>query len=101
VPQAVATLSIWIGAAMTYRLPKKDVMHRPAQRMGANEQTAEAWLDACPETLYEAFQKGRSVTLSGLGGFYVRPHCDSQALFNLGQKLRALFGWPSSYKGKL
>jgi DNA-binding protein HU-beta len=100
--QDVASLSSWNGAAMSERIQKKDVVQRLAQCMGTDEQTAEVWLDAFTETLYGAFKEGRSVTLSGLGGFYIRPHRDSWAFkFNPGQKLRALFGWSSSYKGKL
>jgi Bacterial DNA-binding protein len=87
---------------MTDRLQKKDVVHRLARRMGTDEQTAAAWLGAFTDTLYEAFKEGRSVTLPGFGGFYVRPHREAWAFkFNPGQKLRALFGWSSSYKGEL
>ena len=36
------------------------------------------------------------------GGFYVSPRGDTWAFkFNPGQKLRALFGWSSTYKGEL
>ena len=87
---------------MTDRLQKKDVVQRLARRMDTDEQTAAVWLDAFIETLYEAFKEGRSVTLPGLGGFYVRPHRDSWAFkFNPSQRLRALLGWSSSYQGKL
>jgi nucleoid DNA-binding protein len=57
---------------MADRMQKQDVVQRLARRMGTGEQTAEAWLDALTEVLYEAFKKGRSVTLPGFGGFYVR-----------------------------
>jgi DNA-binding protein HU-beta len=87
---------------MTDRLQKKDVVHRLARRMDTDDQTAAAWLGAFTDTLYEAFKEGRSVTLPGFGAFYVRPHRGAWAFkFNPGQKLRALFGWSSSYKGKL
>jgi hypothetical protein len=87
---------------MTDGLQKKDVRHRLARRMGTDEQTAAAWLGAFTDTLYEAFKEGRSATLPGFGGFYVRPHREVWAFkFNPGQKLRALFGWSSSYKGEL
>jgi DNA-binding protein HU-beta len=87
---------------MTDRIQKKDVVQRLAHRMGTDERTAETWLDAFTETLYEVFKEGRSVTLPGFGGFYVRPHRESWAFkFNPGEKLRALFGWSSSYKGEL
>jgi nucleoid DNA-binding protein len=87
---------------MCDRMQKKDVVRRLARRMGTDERTAEVWLDAFTETLYEAFKADRSVTLTGFGGFYVRPHREAWAFkFNPGQKLRALFGWSSSYKGEL
>lgn len=70
--------------------------------METDERTAEAWLEAITGTLYEAFKEGRSVTLPGFGGFYVKPKGETWAFkFNPGQKLRALFGWSSTYKGKL
>ena len=87
---------------MRSRIQKKEVVSRMAQRMGTDEKTVEAYLDAMLETLYEAFKAGESVTLPGFGGFYVRPERDSWVFkFNPGQKLRALFGWSSTYTGKL
>jgi nucleoid DNA-binding protein len=87
---------------MADRIQKKGVAQRLARRMGTNEQTAEVWLDAFTDTLYEAFKEGRSVTLPGFGGFYVRRHHEAWVFkFNPGQKLRALLGWSSSYKGGL
>ena len=43
---------------------------------------------------------GESVTLKGFGSFYVRPERSTWVFkFNPAQRLRALFGWSSSYKG--
>ena len=53
---------------MAERIQKKDLTHRLAQRMGTDDKTAEAWLEAVTETLFDAFKEGRSVTLSGLVG---------------------------------
>jgi DNA-binding protein HU-beta len=87
---------------MTTRINKKGVITCLAARMETDEKTAEAWLDATIGTLYEAFKAGESVTLPGLGGFYVRPERDSWVFkFNPAQKLRALFGWSSTYTGEL
>lgn len=87
---------------MSARIQKNEVVRRIAKRMAVDEKTAEAFLDAAIETLYEAFKAGESVTLPGLGGFYVRPEPDSWVFkFNPGQKLRALFGWSSTYSGEL
>lgn len=87
---------------MADRIQKKEIIQRLAQRMETDEKTAESWLEAFTDTLYEAFKEGRGVTLPGFGGFYVKPKGESWAFkFNPGQKLRALFGWSSTYKGKL
>jgi nucleoid DNA-binding protein len=87
---------------MSVRLKNKDIVSRIANRMGADEATAEAYLDATLETLYEAFKAGESVTLTGFGGFYVKPARHTWVFkFNPGQKLRALFGWSSTYTGEL
>ncbi len=70
--------------------------------MGADEKTAEAWLVAFTHTLSEAFKEGQSLTLSRLGGFYLRPEREAWVFkFNPAQKRRALFGWSSTYKGQL
>ena len=87
---------------MTNRIQKNEVLSRLAQRMGADEKTAEAWLNAFTDTLYQAFKEGQSVTLPSFGGFYVRPGSDAWVFrFNPAQKLRALFGWSSTYTGEL
>ena len=88
---------------MSDRIQKKELLQRLARRMGTDEKTAEAWVDAFTDTLYEAFKEGQGVTLPGFGGFYLRPHHSKTWTFrfNPGQKLRALFGWSSTYKGQL
>ena len=84
------------------KIQKKELVDRIATRMAIDEKTAEAFLDATLEELYEAFKAGESVTLPGFGGFYVRSERDTWVFkFNPSQKLRALFGWSSTYKGKL
>ncbi len=87
---------------MTERINKDEFVRRLATRMNADEATATAWVDGIVETLYESFKAGKSVTLPGFGGFYVRPESESWVCkFNPGQRLRALFGWSSTYSGKL
>ena len=86
---------------MSQRIQKREVARRLAARMNTDEESASQWIDAMIDTLYEAFKAGESVTLEGLGGFYVRPEPESWVFrFNPGQKLRALFGWSSTYRGK-
>jgi DNA-binding protein HU-beta len=83
------------------RIEKDELARRLAARMQADTTTASAWIDGFVETLYESFKAGESVTLRGFGSFYVRPERNSWVFrFNPGQRLRALFGWSSSYKGE-
>jgi DNA-binding protein HU-beta len=87
---------------MAERMQKAEFVHRVATRMHTDDTTAQAWVDAMIETLYETFKAGKGVTLPGLGGFYLERRRDGCAFkFNPGQKLRALFGWSSTYKGKV
>ncbi|MEO8972253.1 MAG: HU family DNA-binding protein [Ktedonobacteraceae bacterium] len=87
---------------MSDRLKKEEFVSLLATRMNADEATVTAWVDGTVETLYESFKDGKSVTLPGFGGFYVRQEPEYWVFkFNPGQRLRALFGWSSTYSGKL
>lgn len=88
---------------MAERVDKGELARRLAARMATDEETAVAWIDGFIETLYESIKVGKGVTLQGLGGFYVKPNRRGTWVFrfNPGQKLRALFGWSSKYKGEL
>jgi DNA-binding protein HU-beta len=84
------------------RVGKPELAKRLAQRMGTDERTATSWLDAVTDTLYEAFKAEESVTLPSFGSFYVRSERSSWVFkFSPSQKLRALFGWSSTYNGSL
>ena len=86
---------------MTDRIEKDELARRLAARMQSDPTTASAWIDGVVETLCESFKAGESVTLRGFGSFYVREERSSWVFrFNPGQRLRALFGWSSSYKGE-
>jgi DNA-binding protein HU-beta len=86
---------------MIDRIEKDELARRLAARMQTDTATATVWIDGVLETLYESFKAGESVTLRGFGSFYVRPERSSWVFrFNPGQRLRALFGWSSSYKGE-
>ncbi len=87
---------------MADRIKKEELARRLATRMNSDEATATAWVDGIVETLYDSFKAGESVTLPSFGGFYVRPEPESWVFkFNPGQRLRALFGWSSTYAGEL
>ena len=87
---------------MTTRIQKKEIVRRVAAKTATDQKEVEAQLDAILETLYEAFKAGESVTFTGFGSFYVREGRETWTFkFNPSQKLKALFGWSSSYKGPL
>ena len=87
---------------MAERVTKEEVVRRLAKKMRTDDATAEAWLEATLETMYQVFKSGKGLSLSGFGGFYVDRRGESTAFkFNPGKKLRTLFGWSSTYKGKL
>ena len=87
---------------MTGRIEKADLVRLVARRLDRDAETVEAILDACLEETYEALNRGECVSLRGFGTFYVRPERESWVFkFNASQRLRALFGWSSSYRGRL
>jgi DNA-binding protein HU-beta len=80
---------------MAERIETKEFIRRLAERMRTDEATATLWLDGVLEEMYKTFR-------SGCGGFYLDRRQESWAFkFNPGQKVRALFGWSSSYRGPL
>lgn len=84
---------------MSERIQKKDFVRRLAVRMKTNEAVSAMWLDAVLDTLYESFKEGQSVTFTDFGNFHVRPERERWVFkFNPSQRLRALFGWSSTYK---
>lgn len=87
---------------MTTRIRKDEFIRRLAARMNTDEATATAWADAVTETVYDSLKAGESVTLPGFGSFYLREARSGTIFkFNPAQRLRALFGWSSTYKGEL
>lgn len=81
-------------------IKKKEFAKLLSQKMTTDEKTAEMWIDAFTDTLYECFRQGRGVVITNLGTFYLRitSRGDSIFRFNPSQKLRSLFGWSSTYK---
>jgi DNA-binding protein HU-beta len=54
------------------------------------------------EEIYEALKRGESVSLHSFGTFYIDVRRSGTVFkFNPAQRLRALFGWSSTYKGEL
>jgi DNA-binding protein HU-beta len=84
------------------RVERAELVRLTAQRADLDDQTVGAVVDAFLEEVYEALKRGESVSLRGFGAFYVRPERGRWVFrFNPSQRLRALFGWSSTYRGPL
>lgn len=87
---------------MTDRINKKELVRRMVEKSGESVKTAEAQVDLVFDTIYEALKNGESVTIRNFGNFYVAHKRHGTVFrFNPSQKLKALFGWSSTYKGDL
>jgi len=88
---------------MSDNFKKKEFVKLLANKMKADEKTAEMWVDAFTDILCDCFKQGRGVVITNLGTFYLRitSRGDTIFRFNPAQKLRSLFGWSSTYKGNL
>jgi DNA-binding protein HU-beta len=84
------------------RIDKKALTKLVITRTGKDSDTVEEILDATLEEIYEALKRGECVSLRNFGTFYIREGRSSWVFrFNPSQRLRKLFGWASTYKGKL
>jgi len=84
------------------RIDKKTLVARVARRAGVDEDVAAGLVEATLEEIYEALKQCECVSLRNFGTFYIRKEGRCRVFrFNPSQRLRKLFGWSSSYKGKL
>ena len=87
---------------MTGRIEKPELVSLVSQRMNQDARVVDEIVDAFLDETYQALKRGDSVSLRGFGSFYVRPGRESWVFrFNPSQRLRALFGWSSTYRGEL
>ena len=87
---------------MSQRIDRETLVQLIAARLSKKETTVGEIVEATLEEIYAALKRGECVSLKNLGTFYVRPERESWVFkFNPSQRLRALFGWSSTYKGDL
>ena len=87
---------------MSNRIDKKELVRRVAVRTDVEVEMASRFVEATLEGIYEALKQGECVSLRNFGTFYVRPERRSWVFkFNPSQRLRKLFGWSSTYKGRI
>ncbi|MEN0050979.1 MAG: HU family DNA-binding protein [Bacteroidota bacterium] len=87
--------------------PEKTTNHKQfiklyAERMNCSEANAEKYLEGFADTIYALMKQKSSITIQNFGKFYVSQRRESTAFkFNPSQKMKAILGWSSSYKGKI
>jgi DNA-binding protein HU-beta len=87
---------------MSKRIDRDELVRLISERVSKKETVVAELLDATLEEIYTALKRGDCVSLKNFGTFYVRPERESWVFkFNPSQRLRALFGWSSTYKGDL
>ncbi len=87
---------------MDDRVDKKELVSLVARRVNRDVEAVGEIVNATLEEICEALKRGEPVSLRDFGSFYVRPERDRWVFkFNPSQRLRALFGWSSTYRGEL
>jgi DNA-binding protein HU-beta len=87
---------------MSDRLDKDGLIERVAGRTGQDKAIVAEIIDTTFEEMYEAFKRTEKVSIRNFGTFYIDVrHSGTVFKFNPAQRLRALFGWSSTYKGPL
>lgn len=87
---------------MSNRIDKKELVKRIAKRTAQTSADIEPILDATLEEIYEALKQEESISLRNFGTFYIDYRRSGTVFkFNPSQRLRAAFGWSSTYKGDL
>lgn len=81
---------------------QKELIKRIAQKINQKDEIIEEIVNATLEEIYDCLKDKESVNLRNFGTFYVEEKRDSTVFkFNPSQRLRKLFGWSSTYKGKI
>ena len=87
---------------MSQRINEKELINRIARRTSRDVELVTEIFEATFAEIYEAFKREEPVTIRNFGNFYIRHEQNSWVFrFNPAQKLKALFGWSSSYTGDL
>lgn len=87
---------------MANNIDKKELIQRISTQLEREPSDIETVLDATLDLIYEALKTGEGVSLRNFGVFYIDFRKSGTVFkFNPAQKLRAMFGWSSTYKGEL
>jgi len=85
---------------MADRIERDELVRQVTERVGRDAAMVGEIVDATFEEIYETLKRGQGVTVRNFGNFYIREERGSWVFrFNPSQRLRALFGWSSTYRG--
>jgi len=82
---------------------KKELIQDIANETGVEIKTVEEVFEVTIEKIVSSLKSGESVTIRNFGKFFIRDGKGKTKVFkfNPSQRLRKLFGWSSTYKGKV
>ena len=87
---------------MSDRIDKDELINRVVTKTGQDKVIVTEIVDTTFEEIYQAFKREEKVTVRNFGTFYIDVRRSGTVFkFNPAQRLRALFGWSSTYKGEL
>ncbi len=87
---------------MADRITQKELITRISERTDKSEEEVELIFNATIEEIYQSLKRQENVVIRNFGKFYIRERSSGTVFkFDPSQKLRALFGWSSTYKGNL
>ena len=83
-------------------MDKSELIERVTDKAGQDKAIVAEIVDTTFEEIYQAFKREEKVTIRNFGTFYIDVRRSGTVFrFNPAQRLRALFGWSSTYKGEL
>lgn len=83
---------------------EKELIPNIVKETGIKADVVEKVFNATIEQIVQSLKRTESVTIKNFGRFYIKEgrHSDSMVFkFSPSQRLRKIFGWASTYKGKI
>ncbi len=82
---------------------EKELISNIVTETGVKAEVVEKVFNATVEQIVQSLKNYESVTIRNFGRFYIRAGRHSSSMvfkFSPSQRLRKIFGWASTYKGK-
>lgn len=87
---------------MADKITKKELVERIAERTEKDIADVELIVDATLEEICQSLKQRENIVIRNFGKFYIRDSSSGTVFkFDPSQKLRAIFGWASTYKGDI